>query len=130
VFGPDQEPTPKANLKNLHLAAARKLDWASPVRIVTFRGLGLSAGSPVFMERKAGSLRGRLLRTLALMLAIPADCWPARSAYWNARAAADTAYDDRSLLVFLRGQSPSASTMRTASLWSMVPYTALDNFGL
>ena len=47
-------------------------------------------------EALAGSLRARLLRRLAILLALLL-LFGGLSAYWNGRAAADTAYD-RTLL--------------------------------
>jgi len=69
---------------------------------------------------EAGSLRGRLLRRLALMLAILLDCWPARSPNWNARRAPITPTTVR-LLSSARAIARAPSTMRTASLVVEVP---------
>ncbi|WP_193074618.1 sensor histidine kinase [Pseudomonas sp. FME51] len=76
-------------------------------------------------QRSAGSLRRRLMVRLALMLSLLLVL-AAISAYWNARDAADTAYD-RSLL-------SSARTIvgglfdAEGRLSVEVPYIALDNF--
>lgn len=73
----------------------------------------------------AGSLRGRLLRRLALMLAILLVL-ASTAAYWNARRAADTAYD-RSLLSSARAIAERLHD-EDGKLVVEVPYVALDNF--
>lgn len=73
----------------------------------------------------AGSLRGRLLRRLALMLAILLVL-ASTAAYWNARRAADTAYD-RSLLSSARAIAERLYDV-DGKLVVEVPYIALDNF--
>ncbi len=72
-----------------------------------------------------GSLRGRLLRRLALLLALILVV-SSLSAYWSARRAADTAYD-RTLLASARAiaQGLYADDGR---LKANVPYVALDTF--
>ncbi|WP_300656220.1 sensor histidine kinase [Pseudomonas sp.] len=72
-----------------------------------------------------GSLRGRLLRRLALLLALILLV-SSMSAYWSARHAADTAYD-RTLLASARAiaQGLYADDGR---LKANVPYVALDTF--
>ncbi|BAU73025.1 sensor histidine kinase [Metapseudomonas furukawaii] len=75
--------------------------------------------------REAGSLRGRLLRRLALMLGgllVIASL----SAYWNAREAADTAYD-RTLLASARAIADGLYEA-DGRLKADVPYVALDTF--
>jgi len=74
---------------------------------------------------EAGSLRGRLLRRLAALLAILLliSGW---SAYWNGRAAADTAYD-RTLLASARAIAERL-TVQGGKLDVNVPYVALDSF--
>lgn len=74
---------------------------------------------------EAGSLRGRLLRRLALMLAILLML-ASTVAYWNARRAADTAYD-RSLLSSARAIAERLYD-EDGKLVVEVPYIALDNF--
>lgn len=73
----------------------------------------------------AGSLRGRLLRRLALMLALLLVL-ASTAAYWNARRAADTAYD-RSLLSSARAIAERLYD-EEGKLVVEVPYIALDNF--
>ncbi|GGJ82323.1 sensor histidine kinase [Pseudomonas matsuisoli] len=75
--------------------------------------------------REAGSLRGRLLRRLALLLALLliVSGW---TSYLNGRAAADRAYD-RSLLAFARAVSERMET-KDGALQVNVPYLALDAF--
>ncbi|MGH8354448.1 MAG: sensor histidine kinase [Pseudomonas sp.] len=74
---------------------------------------------------EAGSLRGRLLRRLAALLAVLllVSGW---SAYWNGRAAADTAYD-RTLLASARAIAERL-TVVDGRLGVNVPYVALDTF--
>ena len=74
---------------------------------------------------EAGSLRGRLLRRLALMLAILLML-ASTVAYWNARRAADTAYH-RSLLSSARAIAERLYD-EDGKLVVEVPYIALDNF--
>ncbi|PYC26021.1 sensor histidine kinase [Pseudomonas alcaligenes] len=73
----------------------------------------------------AGSLRGRLLRRLAILLAIPLLIG-SLSAYWNGRAAADDAYD-RTLLASARAIADGLYT-EDGLLRADVPYVALDPF--
>ena len=77
--------------------------------------------------RKAeiGSLRGRLLRRLALLLALILLV-SSLSAYWSARRAADTAYD-RTLLASARAIAEGLYT-DAGKLKANVPYVALDTF--
>tara|TARA_R110002051_G_scaffold16719_3_gene50027 strand:- start:92622 stop:93995 length:1374 start_codon:yes stop_codon:yes gene_type:complete len=75
--------------------------------------------------KAAGSLRGRLLRRLALMLALLLVL-ASTAAYWNARSAADTAYD-RSLLSSARAIAERLYD-QDGKLVVEVPYIALDNF--
>jgi two-component system sensor histidine kinase TctE len=74
---------------------------------------------------ETGSLRGRLLRRLAVLLALIL-LLSSLSAYWSARRAADTAYD-RTLLASARaiadGLYSDAGTLK-----ANVPYVALDTF--
>jgi len=74
---------------------------------------------------EVGSLRGRLLRRLALLLTLILVV-SSLSAYWSARSAADTAYD-RTLLASARAiaQGLYADDGR---LKANVPYVALDTF--
>ncbi|MCO6055175.1 sensor histidine kinase N-terminal domain-containing protein [Pseudomonas sp. MOB-449] len=75
--------------------------------------------------REAGSLRGRLLRRLALMLGALLLI-ASLSAYWNAREAADTAYD-RTLLASARAIADGLYEA-DGRLKADVPYVALDIF--
>lgn len=77
--------------------------------------------------RENGSLRGRLLRRLAVLLALllVVSGW---TAYLNGRAAADTAYD-RALLAFARSVSERLD-LQNGELQVNVPYLALDAFAL
>ena len=77
--------------------------------------------------RKAeiGSLRGRLLRRLALLLALILLV-SSLSAYWSARRAADTAYD-RTLLASARAIAEGLYA-DDGKLKANVPYVALDTF--
>ncbi|MDH4564836.1 sensor histidine kinase [Pseudomonas sp. BN411] len=75
--------------------------------------------------REAGSLRGRLLRRLALMLGGPLLI-ASLSSYWNAREAADTAYD-RTLLASARAIADGLYE-NDGRLKADVPYVALDVF--
>ena len=72
-----------------------------------------------------GSLRGRLLRRLALLLALMLLV-SSLSAYWSARRAADTAYD-RTLLASARAIAEGLYT-EAGKLKANVPYVALDTF--
>ncbi|WP_372875646.1 sensor histidine kinase [Pseudomonas sp.] len=72
-----------------------------------------------------GSLRGRLLRRLALLLALILIV-SSLSAYWSARRAADTAYD-RTLLASARAIAQGLYT-DDGRLKANVPYVALDTF--
>jgi two-component system sensor histidine kinase TctE len=74
---------------------------------------------------EAGSLRGRLLRRLAVLLALLLiiSGW---SAYLNGRAAADTAYD-RTLLASARAIAERLA-VQDGKLQVSVPYVALDAF--
>ena len=76
-------------------------------------------------ELAAGSLRGRLLRRLAILLAIPLLIG-SLSAYWNGRHAADAAYD-RTLLASARAIADGLYT-EDGKLRADVPYVALDPF--
>jgi two-component system sensor histidine kinase TctE len=71
------------------------------------------------------SLRGRLLSRLALVLAVLLALG-STNAYWNARSAADTAYD-RSLLSSARAIAERLFDS-DGQLFVDVPYIALDNF--
>ena len=73
----------------------------------------------------AGSLRGRLLRRLALVMSVLLLI-ASSVAYWNARLAADTAYD-RSLLSSARAIAERLYS-EEGDLAVEVPYVALDNF--
>tara|TARA_Y100000782_G_scaffold349_1_gene332 strand:- start:84 stop:1478 length:1395 start_codon:yes stop_codon:yes gene_type:complete len=73
----------------------------------------------------AGSLRGRLLRRLALVMSLLL-LLGSTAAYWNARHAADTAYD-RSLLSSARAIAERLYN-DAGELAVEVPYVALDNF--
>jgi two-component system sensor histidine kinase TctE len=75
--------------------------------------------------REAGSLRGRLLRRLALMLGMLLLI-ASLSSYWNARGAADTAYD-RTLLASARAIADGLYEA-DGRLKADVPYVALDIF--
>ncbi|AYF87926.1 sensor histidine kinase [Pseudomonas sp. JS3066] len=75
--------------------------------------------------REAGSLRGRLLRRLALMLGALLLI-ASLSSYWNAREAADTAYD-RTLLASARAIADGLYET-DGRLKADVPYVALDVF--
>ncbi|WP_044870611.1 sensor histidine kinase [Pseudomonas sp. LFM046] len=75
--------------------------------------------------REAGSLRGRLLRRLALMLGALLLI-ASSSSYWNARQAADTAYD-RTLLASARAIADGLYE-NDGRLKADVPYVALDVF--
>ena len=75
--------------------------------------------------REAGSLRGRLLRRLAALLAVLLLIG-SLSAYFNARDAADTAYD-RTLLASARAISAGLYEA-DGRLKADVPYVALDTF--
>ena len=75
--------------------------------------------------REAGSLRGRLLRRLALLLT-SILLLSSLSAYWSARRAADTAYD-RTLLASARAIA-SGLYADDGKLKANVPYVALDTF--
>ncbi len=73
----------------------------------------------------AGSLRARLLLRLTILLT-PLLLYGAWSAYWNGRAAADTAYD-RTLLASARAIADGLVTS-DGRLRANVPYVALDTF--
>ncbi|WP_339906725.1 sensor histidine kinase [Pseudomonas guineae] len=72
-----------------------------------------------------GSLRGRLIRRLALLLTLILLV-SSLSAYWSARHAADTAYD-RTLLASARAIADGLYTT-AGRLNANVPYVALDTF--
>ncbi|CAD5109104.1 sensor histidine kinase [Zestomonas carbonaria] len=72
-----------------------------------------------------GSLRGRLLRRLSLLLAVILAI-SSLSAYWSARHAADTAYD-RTLLASARAVGAGLYSA-DGQLRANVPYVALDTF--
>ncbi len=74
---------------------------------------------------EVGSLRGRLLRRLALLLAVIL-LLSSLSAYWSARRAADTAYD-RTLLASARAIADGLYS-DDGRLKANVPYVALDTF--
>ncbi|SDH93543.1 two-component system, OmpR family, sensor histidine kinase TctE [Pseudomonas benzenivorans] len=74
---------------------------------------------------ETGSLRGRLLRRLALLLAVILVI-SSLSAYWSARRAADTAYD-RTLLASARAIAGGLYS-DDGKLKANVPYVALDTF--
>jgi two-component system, OmpR family, sensor histidine kinase TctE len=74
---------------------------------------------------ETGSLRGRLLRRLALLLALILLV-SSLSAYWSARRAADTAYD-RTLLASARAIAEGLYA-DDGKLKANVPYVALDTF--
>ena len=73
----------------------------------------------------SGSLRGRLIRRLAVLLALILVV-SSLSAYWSARHAADTAYD-RTLLASARAIADGLYTT-AGRLNANVPYVALDTF--
>lgn len=75
--------------------------------------------------RRAGSLRAGLLLWLAALLALLL-LFSGWSAYWNGRAAADTAYD-RTLLASARAIADGLVT-NEGKLRANVPYIALDTF--
>lgn len=75
--------------------------------------------------REVGSLRGRLLRRMATLFAVLLLIG-SLSAYWNARDAADTAYD-RTLLASARAIS-AGMYEDDGSLRADVPWVALDTF--
>ncbi|WP_028241145.1 sensor histidine kinase [Stutzerimonas azotifigens] len=77
------------------------------------------------MARTIGSLRGRLLSLLALLLAL-LMAFSGWSAYWNGRAAADSAYD-RTLLASARAIADGLIS-QNGELRANVPYIALDTF--
>lgn len=74
---------------------------------------------------RTGSLRGRLLRRLALLLTLILLV-SSLSAYWSARHAADTAYD-RTLLASARAVADGLYSA-DGLLRANVPYVALDAF--
>ncbi|UTW07037.1 sensor histidine kinase [Pseudomonas benzenivorans] len=74
---------------------------------------------------KSASLRGRLLRRLALLLTLIL-LLSSLSAYWSARRAADTAYD-RTLLASARAIADGLYA-EAGRLKANVPYVALDTF--
>jgi two-component system sensor histidine kinase TctE len=74
---------------------------------------------------RAGSLRGGLLRRLAMLLTL-LMLFSGWSAYWNGRAAADTAYD-RTLLASARAIADGL-VASNGQLRANVPYVALDTF--
>ncbi|MHA6492825.1 sensor histidine kinase [Pseudomonas borbori] len=76
-------------------------------------------------QAEVGSLRGRLLRRLASLLALIL-LLSSLSAYWSARRAADTAYD-RTLLASARAIAEGLYTDE-GTLKANVPYVALDTF--
>lgn len=76
-------------------------------------------------ELPASSLRGRLLRRLALLLALILVLG-GLSGYWSARRAADTAYD-RTLLASARAVADGLYSS-DGRLKANVPYVALDTF--
>ena len=76
-------------------------------------------------ELAGSSLRGRLLRRLALLLALIL-AFGGLSSYWSARRAADTAYD-RTLLASARAVADGLYSS-DGKLRANVPYVALDTF--
>lgn len=76
-------------------------------------------------ELRGSSLRGRLLRRLALLLALIL-LLGGLSGYWSARRAADTAYD-RTLLASARAVADGLYSS-DGQLKANVPYVALDTF--
>lgn len=76
-------------------------------------------------ELYGGSLRGRLLRRLAVLLALIL-AFGGLSGYWSARRAADTAYD-RTLLASARAVADGLYSS-DGQLRANVPYVALDTF--
>ncbi len=74
---------------------------------------------------RAGSLRAGLLLRLAVLLALLL-LFSGWSAYWNGRAAADTAYD-RTLLASARAIADGL-VANDGQLRANVPYVALDTF--
>jgi two-component system, OmpR family, sensor histidine kinase TctE len=74
---------------------------------------------------RGASLRGRLLRRLALLLALIL-LLSSLSAYWSARRAADTAYD-RTLLASARAVADGLYA-EDGRLRANIPYVALDTF--
>ena len=77
------------------------------------------------LQPRAGSLRGRLLRWLAVLLTL-LMLLSGLSAYWNGRAAADSAYD-RTLLASARAIAEGL-VASDGKLRANVPYIALDTF--
>ncbi|UPQ82549.1 sensor histidine kinase N-terminal domain-containing protein [Pseudomonas knackmussii] len=80
---------------------------------------------PETVAPPAGSLRGGLLRRLAVLLALLL-MFSGWSAYWNGRAAADSAYD-RTLLASARAIADGL-VANDGQLRANVPYVALDTF--
>ena len=80
---------------------------------------------PEMVAPRAGSLRGGLLRRLAVLLALLL-LFSGWSAYWNGRAAADSAYD-RTLLASARAIADGL-VANDGQLRANVPYVALDTF--
>lgn len=76
-------------------------------------------------ELPGSSLRGRLLRRLAVLLALIL-AFGGLSSYWSARRAADTAYD-RTLLASARAVADGLYSS-DGQLRANVPYVALDTF--
>ena len=76
-------------------------------------------------ELPGSSLRGRLLRRLAVLLALIL-AFGGLSSYWSARRAADTAYD-RTLLASARAVADGLYSS-DGKLRANVPYVALDTF--
>jgi two-component system sensor histidine kinase TctE len=74
---------------------------------------------------KSGSLRGRLIRRLAFLLAVILLV-SSLTAYWSARRAADTAYD-RTLLASARAVVTGLYS-DDGHLSANIPYIALDSF--
>ena len=80
---------------------------------------------PEAAPSRAGSLRTGLLRRLAVLLALLL-VFSGWSAYWNGRAAADSAYD-RTLLASARAIAEGL-VASDGKLRANVPYVALDTF--
>ena len=80
---------------------------------------------PEVKQPRDGSLRGGLLRRLAMLLTL-LMLFSGWSAYWNGRAAADSAYD-RTLLASARAIADGL-VANDGQLRANVPYVALDTF--
>jgi len=124
------------------LARLRGRGKTLPVLMLTARGEvkdrvhGLNLGADDYLAKPfelselrrvtdAGSLRGRLLLWLALLLLLVLLA-SGLSAYWNGREVADTAYD-RTLLASARAIADGLYE-KDGTLRADVPYVALDTF--